>query len=121
MTEILGGGFSSRLFQTIRTQRGLAYHASARWGAAYDYPGSFVAASSTKSESTVETIRGIVEEIERISREPVTEEELRLAKDGILNSFVFNFDGKGEIVGRLDHTATATSGFSVTYQKVPNG
>ena len=101
VAEILGGGFSSRLFQTIRTQRGLAYHASARWGAAYDYPGSFVAASSTKSESTVETIRGIVEEIERISREPVTEEELRLAKDGILNSFVFNFDGKGEIVGRL--------------------
>ena len=101
VAEILGGGFSSRLFQTIRTQRGLAYHASARWGAAYDYPGSFVATSSTKSESTVETIRGIVEEIERISREPVTEEELRLAKDGILNSFVFNFDGKGEIVGRL--------------------
>jgi zinc protease len=101
VAEILGGGFSSRLFQTIRTQRGLAYHASARWAAAYDYPGSFVAASSTKSESTVETIRGIVEEIERIHREPVTEEELRLAKDGILNSFVFNFDGKGEIVGRL--------------------
>jgi zinc protease len=101
MAEILGGGFSSRLFQTIRTQRGLAYHASARWGAAYDYPGSFVAASSTKSESTVETIRGILEEIERIAKEPVTEEELRLAKDGILNSFVFNFDGKGEIVSRL--------------------
>jgi zinc protease len=101
MTEILGGGFSSRLFQTIRTQRGLAYHASARWSAAYDYPGSFVAASSTKSESTVETIRGIVEEIERIAKEPVTEEELRLAKDGILNSFVFNFDGTGEIVSRL--------------------
>ncbi len=101
MAEILGGGFSSRLFQTIRTQRGLAYHASARWGAAYDYPGVFSASSSTKSESTVETIRGIVDEIERISKEPVTEEELRLAKDGILNSFVFNFDGKGEIVGRL--------------------
>ncbi len=34
-------------------------------------------------------------------REPVTDEELRLAKDGILNSFVFNFDGTGEIVSRL--------------------
>jgi len=101
MTEILGGGFTSRLFQTIRSQRGLAYHASARWAAGYDHPGSFVAVSSTKSESTVETVRGILEEVERISREPVTEEELRLAKDGILNSFVFNFDGKGEIVGRL--------------------
>jgi zinc protease len=101
MGEILGGGFSSRLFQTIRTQRGLAYHASAAWRAAYDFPGTFIAASSTKSESTVETIRGIVEEIERIVREPVSEEELRLAKDSILNSFVFNFDGKGEIVSRL--------------------
>jgi hypothetical protein len=101
MTEILGGGFSSRLFQTIRTQRGLAYHASARWSAGYDHPGTFAAVSSTKSESTVETIRGILEEIERIAKEPVSEEELRIAKDGILNSFVFNFDRKGEIVSRL--------------------
>ena len=119
MAEILGGGFSSRLFQTIRTQRGLAYHASARWGAGYDYPGVFSASSSTKSESTVETIRGIVEEIERIGKEPVTEEELRLAKDGILNSFVFNFDGKGEIVGRLMtyHYYGYPRDFLQTYQK----
>ncbi len=101
MGEILGGGFSSRLFQTVRTQRGLAYHASARWAAAYDHPGTFSASSSTKSESTVETIRAILEEIERMSREPVTDEELRIAKDGILNSFVFNFDGKGEVGSRL--------------------
>ncbi|MGH9337150.1 MAG: M16 family metallopeptidase, partial [Vicinamibacteria bacterium] len=99
--EILGGGFSSRLFQAVRSQRGLAYRAGASWSAAYDHPGTFAVASSTKSESTVETIRVIRGEIERIAKEPVTEEELRQAKDGILNSFVFNFDSKGEIVSRL--------------------
>jgi zinc protease len=101
MSEILGGGFSSRLFRTVRAQRGLAYSVRAIWNAAYDHPGSFVVTSSTKSESTVETIRAIEEEIDRIANEPVTDDELRQAKDGILNSFVFNFDRKGEIVVRM--------------------
>jgi zinc protease len=101
MSEILGGGFSSRLFRTVRAQRGLAYGVRASWNATFDHPWSFVVASSTKSESTVETIRAIEEEIDRIANEPVTDDELRQAKDGILNSFVFNFDRKGEIVVRM--------------------
>jgi zinc protease len=101
MAEILGGGFSSRLFQTVRSQRGLAYSVGASWNASYDHPGTFFVSSSTKSESTVESIRAIVAEIDRITKEPVSAEELGLAKDGILNSFVFNFDRKGEIVFRL--------------------
>jgi zinc protease len=101
MSEILGGGFSSRLFQTVRSQRGLAYRVGASWNAAYDHPGSFVVTSGTKSESTVETIRAIRDEIDRMTRDPVSADELALAKDGILNSFVFNFDSKGEIVSRM--------------------
>jgi zinc protease len=101
MAEILGGGFSSRLFQTVRSQRGLAYSVGASWNASYDHPGTFLVSSSTKSESTVESIRAIVEEIDRITKEPVEADELGLAKDGILNSFVFHFDRKGEIVSRL--------------------
>jgi zinc protease len=101
MAEILGGGFSSRLFQAVRSQRGLAYGARASWSAAFDHPGSFVVSSATKSESTVEAIHTIVSEIERMTAEPVSEDELRQAKDGIQNSFVFNFDSKGEIVSRL--------------------
>lgn len=101
MSEILGGGFSSRLFQTVRSQRGLAYRVSASWNAAFDHPGSFVVTSGTKSESTIETVRAIHEQIERITKDPVSHDELALAKDGILNSFVFNFDSKGEIVSRM--------------------
>ena len=38
MSTILGGGFQSRLFQRVRSQLGLAYQASASWGANYNHP-----------------------------------------------------------------------------------
>jgi len=45
--------------------------------------------------------RTILSEIEKIRRTEVTDEELKLAKESFLNSFVFNFDSAGEIVTRL--------------------
>ncbi len=101
MSEILGGGFSSRLVKRIRTELGLAYAASASWGAGWDRPGSFFIFCNTKSESTVQAAEEILTEVRRITEEPVSEEELRLAKDGRLNSFAFNFDTTAKIVGRL--------------------
>jgi zinc protease len=101
MSEILGGGFSSRLFKLIRSEQGLAYRVGASWSAAWDHPGSFYIVCNTKSETTMKATTEILKEVRRITEEPVTEDELRLAKDGILNSFVFNFDSKGEIVQRL--------------------
>lgn len=101
MAEILGGGFSSRLFRRIRSDLGLAYASFGTWAASYDHPGTFWIRVDTKSESTVLALREILKEVERVTQEEVTEEELRIAKDGILNSFVFNFDTTGEIVQRL--------------------
>ncbi|MFQ5789903.1 MAG: M16 family metallopeptidase [Acidobacteriota bacterium] len=101
MSEILGGGFSSRLFRRVRSELGLAYAVRASWSAAYDRPGSFIVSSSTKSASTLETTREILTEIRRITEAPVSADELRIAKDSILNSFVFNFDSTGEVVQRL--------------------
>ncbi len=101
MSQVLGGGFSSRLFRHIRTELGLAYAASATWGASWDYPGSFFIFCNTKSESTMLAIEEIVKEVRRITEEPVTADELRVAKEGILNSWVFNFDTTGELVQRM--------------------
>ncbi len=101
MSEILGGGFSSRLVKRIRTELGLAYAASASWGAGWDRPGSFFIFCNTKSESTVQAAEEILKQVRRITEEPVSEEELRLAKDGRLNSFAFNFDSTAKIVERL--------------------
>ncbi|HVV45509.1 MAG TPA: pitrilysin family protein, partial [Bryobacteraceae bacterium] len=101
MSDILGGGFQSRLFQKIRTQLGYAYQVSASWDADYDHPGVFEIASSTKSASTTETLKAINAEVERIRSQEVTAEELESAKQTVVNSFIFNFDTPSKTLNRL--------------------
>jgi len=101
MTEILGGGLSSRLFRHVRSDLGLAYAAGAAWVAEFDHPGYFFIRVDTKSESTVKAAQETLKEVRRLTEAPVSADELRTAKEGILNSFVFNFDTTGEIVRRL--------------------
>ena len=100
MNEILSGGFSSRLFSRVRSNQGLAYNVSGRYGANFIYPGVFYMQLSTQSGRTVEAIRSLKKELVTMTEEMVTEEELQIAKDGWLNSFVFNFDSIDEIMGR---------------------
>ena len=101
MNSILGGGFHSRLFQKVRSDLGLAYHASSSWGARYEQPGVFQIAIGTKSESTVAAIEAALKEVERIRTAPVGADELKTAIDGVLNSFVFNFDTRSKTLRRL--------------------
>lgn len=101
MAEILGGGLSSRLFRHVRTDLGLAYASFASWQGGFDHPGRFYVRVDTKSESTVKAAQEVIKEIRTMTEGPVTAEELRVAKEAILNSFVFNFDTTGEIVRRL--------------------
>ena len=92
MADILGGGFRSRLVRRVRTELGYAYDVSADWGANYDHPGLFMVSGSTKSASTTEALEVIRQEIEKMRSAEVTDDELKTAKDTVLNSFVFNFD-----------------------------
>lgn len=101
MNEILGGGFSSRLFQTIRTDLGYAYAVFGSYGADYQRPSLFFSGTFTKSGSTIAAADAMLEVIESMKTEPPTDDELQLAKDSYLNSFVFNFDTKSEVLGRL--------------------
>jgi hypothetical protein len=101
MADILGSGFSSRLFTQVRTIKGLAYSIGANWGANYNHPGLFMVSGSTKSASTVDMIQGAREEIVRIQTAEVTDKELETAKQSVLNSFVFFFDHPGKILNRM--------------------
>ena len=101
MSRILASGPSSRIFKRIRTEMGLAYAARGFWGARYDHPGTFSVFVGTKSETTVEAIEAVLREVRLIREEEVTDEELQVAKDSILNSFVFNFADPGQIMGRI--------------------
>ena len=97
--EIFGGGsFSSRLMEHVRTKKGLAYDVSGGIGTAFDHPGLFQIRMGTKSGSTAAAIEALYEEIDGLKTKPPSEEELKRAKDSILNSFVFEFDSKDKVL-----------------------
>jgi zinc protease len=96
--EAFGGGFSSRLFRDIRSAKGLAYGVGGGVGSAFDHPGIERISMGTKSQSTVESIQALYEEIDNLKTNPITEDEIKRAKDSILNSFVFNFDSPEKVL-----------------------
>ena len=99
--QILGGGFSSRLLRRIRTELGWAYNIGSSWDANYDHPGVFRISGSTQSVHTVDTLKTIREELEKFRSAAVTDEELKTAKDTVLNGFVFHFDRPSKTLNRL--------------------
>jgi zinc protease len=92
MNEVFSGGFGSRVFQYVRTKLGLAYDVGGSYGAAYDYPGEFRSEAGTKSVSTVAATQAVLKVIGQLKTDPPTPEELRKAKDDVMNSFIFHYD-----------------------------
>jgi zinc protease len=100
MNTIFGQGFASRLFNIIRSEKGLAYAIWGYVGSNYAFPGVFEVGGSTKLESTGEALEAAIAEIRRMKEGTVSDEELAYAKQSYLNSFIFNFDTAEEVVGR---------------------
>lgn len=96
--EAFGGGFSSRLFRDIRSAKGLAYSVGGGVGTSFDHPGVVRLSMGTKSASTIEAINALFADIDRLSKEPISEDEIKRAKDSILNSFVFNLDAPDKVL-----------------------
>jgi predicted Zn-dependent peptidase len=100
--DILGGSsFRSRLFNDVRTKRGLAYSVGSRLNAGVHDQGVWLMRAETKVPSTQEVISRFLANIERMRTEAVTDSELAEAKEAYVNSFVFSFASPSAIVGRL--------------------
>jgi zinc protease len=101
MNYILGGGgFNSRMAADIRTARGLTYSVySYIFGD--KYYGMFGVGCDTKTEKTVEAVKAILDHIKKIRDQKVTEKEIKLAKESLINSFVFKFVTKHQVASRL--------------------
>ncbi len=99
--SILGGGlFTSRLFNKVRTELGLAYGVGSFMRMPYSYRGGIGLVCQTKSETTIQAIRALRTELDRMLAEKPSAEELAIAKDGLLQSLVFENDSREEIVSR---------------------
>jgi len=98
MNELFGGGFSSRLFNNVRSKQGLAYSVGGGVGLGWDRPGTTAIQMQTKSPTTVQGLLALENEIDDLHKTPASADELKKAKDNILNSFIFQFDSPEKVL-----------------------
>ena len=104
-----------RMFKRIRTDEGLAYSVWGSYGAGYLHPGVFSCGAQTKSQSTVYAIEIMLKELKRIMEQEASDAELARAKDGYLNSYVFNFETRSQVVDRM--LAFAYYGYPIDFME----
>jgi predicted Zn-dependent peptidase len=100
LASILGGGTSSRLWQSIREERGLAYSVGAG-GSAYSDAGVFTIYAGTSPQYLDEVIDLSLIELRRAVNETVEADELRLVKDQAVSSILLGLESSSMRAGAL--------------------
>lgn len=104
LSNIIGGSMSSRLFQSIREQRGLAY-------SIYSYPvfyastGAFALYAGTGEGQAVEVVSLMREELDRLRRRGVEREEFERCKAQLRGSYLLGMEGSGALMNVIGKVA----------------
>jgi zinc protease len=100
VSNYFGWAFNSRLNESIRVAKGLTYGA---WGGytAKRFAGEFEVGTFSKTESTTEAVRAVLEEIERLKTKGPSDNELENSRSYILGSFVGGRETPQQIAGDL--------------------
>nr|HID57714.1 insulinase family protein [Desulfobacterales bacterium] len=99
---VLGGGMSSRLFQEIREQRGLAYTINS-FLSIYEDCGMLGIYMGTDTTHTEEAIDVIIKELKSVKERPVDESELSRAKEHLKGSLFLSLENTDTRMTRLAH------------------
>jgi predicted Zn-dependent peptidase len=97
---IIGGGTSSRLWQSIREERGLAYSIGAG-GNTFTDIGMFTIYAATSPGHLDQVVDLCLDELRRAVREPVSDEDLKLAKEQAIASVLLSLESSSARVGAL--------------------
>jgi len=108
--NILGGGLSSRLFQEIREQRGLAYSVYS-YHSTYVDSGLFAIYAGTSPKNTEEVIECILKELKEIKEQGITADELARTKAQIKGGLYLGLESVSSRMSRLGKT-------ELTYNRV---
>jgi len=100
LASIMGGGTSSRLWQAIREERGLAYAVGAG-SSAYTDAGVFSMYAATSPAYLDEVIDLSLAEMRRVVRDFVGNDELRLAKDSAVSSILLGLESSSMRAGAI--------------------
>jgi predicted Zn-dependent peptidase len=100
LNTILGGGMSSRLFQNVREDRGLAYSIFSEVNSFRD-TGSLCVYAGTSAQNAEQVIRLTVDEFRRLKDDLVPEEELQRAKDQLKGNILMSLESSGALMSNL--------------------
>ena len=89
LSNLFGGSMSSRLFQNIREQKGLAYSVFSTTGSFSD-SGYFEIYAGVGKENVKKTVDAVKQEIDKLASESVTSEELDASREQMKASYVFS-------------------------------
>lgn len=100
MSTVFGEGLSSRLFQTIREKHGLCYSIGS-FAASYAETGLFVISTALNRESEEKALRLIMDEVERLRQDGITQTELDRARELIKSNLVMGLESTSARMNRL--------------------
>jgi predicted Zn-dependent peptidase len=100
LNTMLGGGMSSRLFQTIREDQGLAYAIYSEMNPFRD-TGSLCVYAGTSVDKTRKVLQLTLQELRRLKEETVSEVELKRAKDQVKSNMVIGLESSGSRMANL--------------------
>ena len=100
LNVVLGGGMSSRLFQTIREERGLAYSIYSDLSPLRD-AGTLCVYAGTSAKKALPTMDLILEEFRKLKGEPLDDEELKRAKDQLKGNILMGLESVNSRMANL--------------------
>ncbi|WP_346899872.1 pitrilysin family protein [uncultured Roseibium sp.] len=113
MNHILGGGsFTSWLYEEVREKRGLAYGINTSL-IPYDHMGLILGSTATRADRADETLKIVLEQIDRMAADGPTQAELDSAKRYLTGSYALRFDSSGKIASQL--VALQNAGLGIDY------
>ncbi|MEA4987566.1 MAG: pitrilysin family protein [Anaerovorax sp.] len=102
LNNVMGGSMSSRLFQNIREEKGLAYSVYSS-AAAYVNLGSYTIYAGVGHDKVSDTIQAIAEELHFLKKNGITQEEFSTAKEQLKSNYIFgleNVNGRMFAIGK---------------------
>jgi predicted Zn-dependent peptidase len=102
LNTVLGGGMSSRLFQTIREERGMAYSIYSDLSP-YRDTGALCVFAGTSVGKGLEAVELTLEEFRKLKQEPLSEEELTRAKNQVKGNILLGLESSNARMANLAH------------------
>jgi len=100
LNTVLGGGMSSRLFQTIREERGMAYSVYSDLSP-YRDTGTLCVYAGTSSDKTLEVVDLVLLEFRKLKQEALSSEELTRAKDQLKGNLLLGLESSNARMANL--------------------